>query len=67
MGKVFEANMEERKALANYGMVVRVWLNALVQTVLDLQPWDVSATLERDSTGKSCLPLGTLQLIEVRD
>lgn len=65
MGKVFEANMEESKALANYSMVVRVWLNALVQTVLDSQPWDVSATLEHDRNGKCCLPLGTLQLIEV--
>lgn len=65
MGKVFEASVEQSKALANYGMVVRVWLNALFQTVLGMPPSDISATLEKDSSGRCRLPLGTLQLIEV--
>lgn len=65
MGKVFEASAEQSKSLANYAMVVRIWLNALLQTVLGAEPWDMSARLETDSAGRCRLPLATLQLIEV--
>lgn len=65
MGKVFEAEGGQSAAIANHAMVVRIWLNALVQAVLCAKPYEVSAILATNELAKPTLPLGTLQLIEV--
>jgi hypothetical protein len=65
LGKVFEALSEKRKAQANYAVVVKIWLNALMQVVLAMPPIEASALLAADASGRPQLPLGTLQLIEV--
>ena len=65
MGKVFEAEGGQSAAIANHAMVVRIWLNALVQAVLCAKPYEISAILATNELAKPTLPLGTLQLIEV--
>lgn len=66
LGKVFEALSDKGKAQANYAIVAKIWLNALMQVVLSMPPIDAEALLAADSDGRAQLPLGTLQLIEVR-
>ena len=65
LGKVFEAVSDKVKAQANYAVVARIWLNALMQAVLSMPPIETAALLAGDEHGKAQLPLGTLQLIEV--
>ena len=65
LGKVLQAMAETAKAHANYAVVVKIWVNALTQAVLGMPPLDTGATLKKSEKGKSGLPLGTLQLIEV--
>ena len=66
LGKVFQALAESGNAHANYSVVVNIWLNALMQVVLAMAPAESSALLGIDDAGRPKLPLGTLQLIEVR-
>jgi len=66
LGKIFEAKGELGKAVANYVVVTRIWINALAQAVLDMAPLEAGAVLAIDQHGHPSLPLGTLQLMEVR-
>jgi hypothetical protein len=65
LGKVFQACGEAEKAVANFAVVVKIWLNVLVQGVLALPPLDPAAQLAKDENGVPQVPLGTLQLVEV--
>lgn len=66
LGKVFQATDCGDKGAANFGVVARIWLNALAQVGLGAPPLEASAVLAADERGRPQLPLGTLQLIEVR-
>jgi tetratricopeptide (TPR) repeat protein len=65
LGKVFQACGEAEKAVANFAVVVNIWLNVLMQCVLAMPPADPAAQLAKDENGHPHVPLGTLQLVEV--
>lgn len=65
LGKVFQATSESSKAHANFAIVARVWVNALAQAVLRMEPAEAGAALGKDEHDRPKLPLGTLQMIEV--
>ena len=66
LGKVFQATEHGDESAANFAVVSQIWLSALAQVGLGEAPLEAGALLATDERGRPQLPLGTLQLIEVR-